>query len=307
MVSPSYYGVVSDIEEIARICHEYGALLLVDEAHGGHVYFGDRSDASFPKGALECGADMCVQSMHKVTGALTQSSVLHVKLRNLKHKNVDNSIDIDKLCANLHIVQSTSPNYILMTSLDCARYELAQNGKEMVLEAKRLCEYAREKINAISGFRCMGREILTQYQVNMELSDFENVVAVVTYANTVMDMDRLVEACRKISQNRCDVNKTASSNSINKRLPGIPVQKLTPRQAYFTKAEEIDWKDSVGKISAEMIAPYPPGIPIIYPGEVISQEIWDYLEAFRRDGRHIHGSKDGKLNKINVCNPEGTK
>lgn len=347
MVSPSYYGVVSDIEEIARICHEYGALLLVDEAHGGHVYFGDRSDASFPKGALECGADMCVQSMHKVTGALTQSSVLHVKLRNLKHQNVDNSIDIDKLCANLHIVQSTSPNYILMTSLDCARYELAQNGKEMVLEAKRLCEYAREKINAISGFRCMGREILgeenfdkisknsvcaidttrlvisakdlgitgfeldeilfTQYQVNMELSDFENVVAVVTYANTVMDMDRLVEACRKISQNRCDVNKTASSNSINKRLPGIPVQKLTPRQAYFTKAEEIDWKDSVGKISAEMIAPYPPGIPIIYPGEVISQEIWDYLEAFRRDGRHIHGSKDGKLNKINVCNPEGTK
>lgn len=322
LVSPSYYGVVSDLEEIAKVCHEYGALLLVDEAHGGHVYFHDR----LPKGALECGADMCVQSMHKVTGALTQSSVMHVKSTLLSDS------DREKISANLHIVQSTSPNYLLMTSLDCARYELAMNGESMMEKALALTDYAREEINKIKGFACMTDEVVgkngvagldstrlvisakelgisgfdldeilfEQYAVNMELSDNQNVLAVITSANTSEDMERLISACKKISEQYCDISVINDSDVINKSFPAIPEQLLSPRQAYFSKNEDVAWNKCVGEISAEMIAPYPPGIPVVYPGERITQEIWDYLEWFRANGRHIHGSKDGKLETIRI-------
>ena len=316
LVSPSYYGITSNLKELADICHEYGAMLLVDEAHGGHLYFHNK----LPKGALEQEADMCVQSMHKVTGALTQSSVLHIKSK---------IADKEKVASNLHIVQSTSPNYLLMTSLDCARYELAMRGQEMMESALELAAYAKERINAIAGFRCMDKEVIgaaniagmdgtrlvisakelgytgfeleerlfEEYAVNMELADYENVLAIVTYANTRDEIERLIAACKNIAGN--DKRKTKQP-CVRPEFPNIPEQVLTPRQAYFAKTEEVLWKQAVGRISAEMIAPYPPGIPIIYPGERITQEVWDYLEIFRQDERHIHGSRDGKLEVIKV-------
>lgn len=316
LVSPSYYGITSDLKSIADICHEYGAMLLVDEAHGGHLYFHE----DLPEGALEQGADMCVQSMHKVTGALTQSSVLHIKSK---------LADKERVKSNLHIVQSTSPNYLLMTSLDCARYELAMHGGEMMEQALRLADYARERINAITGFQCMEQTVVGQagiagldqtrlvisakslgltgfeleellfrkYAVNMELADYENVLAIVTYANTQDEIERLMEACENIAK---DYVMTTEQLRVQPKLPQLPEQVLTPRQAYFSASEEIAWQQAVGRISAEMIAPYPPGIPIIYPGERITQEVWDYLEQFRRENRHIHGSRDGKLEVIKV-------
>lgn len=148
MVNPSYYGVCSDLAAIAKVCHAYGALLLVDEAHGGHLYF----HKELPMGALEAGADLCVQSMHKVTGALTQSSVLHSK-----YHGVGGAV-LERITQNLQLVQSTSPSYILMISLDCARYELALHGTEMMEKALFLAAYARKKIAEIAGFRCMKGE-----------------------------------------------------------------------------------------------------------------------------------------------------
>lgn len=316
LVSPSYYGVTSNLRELADICHEYGAMLLVDEAHGGHLYFHEE----LPQGALEQGADMCVQSMHKVTGALTQSSVLHIKSK---------LADFERVAANLHIVQSTSPNYLLMTSLDCARYELAMHGREMMEQALKLAEYARKKIQAIPGFQCMQEEIVgragiagldktrlvfsakelgltgfaleellfQRYAVNMELADYENVLAIVTYANTQEEIERLIYACESLSNEYLVKEK---ETYVPPAFPALPEQVLTPRQAYFSMSEEIPWQQAVGRISAEMIAPYPPGIPIIYPGERITQEVWNYLEKFRREKRHIHGSRDGKLEFIKV-------
>ena len=137
LVSPSYYGICSDLKAIAEVCHAYGALLLVDEAHGGHLYFHEQ----LPAGALEAGADVCVQSMHKVTGALTQSSVLHIR-----HHGVGEAA-LERIAQNLQLVQSTSPSYLLMISLDCARYELAMNGREMMEKALRLAEGARDRIH----------------------------------------------------------------------------------------------------------------------------------------------------------------
>jgi len=317
LVSPSYYGICSDLETIAKICHAHGALLLVDEAHGGHVYFHDR----LPVGALEAGADACVQSMHKVTGALTQSSVLHIKYHGV------GEAALDRIAQNLQLVQSTSPSYLLMTSLDCARYELARNGTKMMEKALYLAEYAREKIQKIAGFRCMEREqtdrtrlvisardlgltgyvlekmFFENYAVNMELSDYENVLAVVTYANEIEDMDRLIAACVDISR-KCAkqaVLQTIYDKNDYPSFPQLPQQIMTPRRAYFSNTKTVRWQEAVGQITGQMIAPYPPGIPVIYPGERISQEVWDYIECFRRDGRHMHGvGQDGKLDWVKI-------
>lgn len=324
LVSPSYYGICSDLERIAEICHEYNAMLLVDEAHGGHVYFNE----SLPQGAMQAGADMCVQSMHKVTGALTQSSVLHVNSKLL------NNTQQKKIAENLHIVQSTSPSYLLMASLDCARYELAMHGNEMMEKALRLAEYARNKINSIYGFKCMtkaveGKSAIAQldtsrlvisakalgisgfeleiilfeeYQINMELSDYENVLAVITYANTDNEIERLIEACKKISQKE-SIDRSNVMAEIDSKLPpfpNLPVQIMTPREAYFADYEEIPWENAIGRISAEMVAPYPPGIPVIYPGECIDREVWEYVQQFVVDKRHIHGLNNGKIKTVRI-------
>lgn len=339
LVNPSYYGICSDLKAIADICHEHGALLLVDEAHGGHLYFHER----LPMGALDCGADICVQSMHKVAGALTQSSVLHIKSHGI------NDDALAKIAENLHLVQSTSPNYLLMTSLDCARYDLALNGNEMMEKALSLAENARHRIQNIPGFCCMDNTgtadekmthmsqdcfynengldktrlvisasrlgltgfelddiLFNKYGVNMELSDYNNVLAIITYANEGNDIDRLVEACKDISKaystaSQLRHKKKQPANSKITAFPKLPYQVMTPRKAYFSAKKTIPWQDAAGKVSGQMIAPYPPGIPVIYPGERISQDIWEYIERFRRDGRHMHGTdEDGKLNYIKI-------
>lgn len=321
LVNPSYYGICSDLQRIADICHENNALLLVDEAHGGHLYF-DNADQR--RGALECGADMCVQSMHKVTGALTQSSVLHIKNHGVR------SEILSRVAQNLHLVQSTSPSYLLMISLDCARYELAMNGESMYQRAAELAGYARRRINSIEGFECLEKAeiplldetrlvisarglgisgfaldtmLFEEYCVNAELSDHENVLAIVTYANEKQELDRLINACINISEKyRADkIKNDTSVIKMRSGFPPLPEQCLTPRQAYFAEKKTIAWSETVGKLSGQIIAPYPPGIPVIYPGERISPEVWKYIESFRQEGRHIHGAdKDGQLERIKI-------
>lgn len=328
LVSPTYYGICSDLQKIADICHENNALLLVDEAHGAHLYFDKDGKADKKRGALECGADICVQSMHKVTGALTQSSVLHIKNHGVREDV------LLRVAENLKLVQSTSPSYLLMISLDCARYELAMHGREMYQKAAKLAAYARMKINAIEGFACMemmesdavdstrlvisARELgisgfaldeilFSRYHVNVELSDHENVLAIVTYANEKEELDRLIHACSRIDAEygcKDKTNKKKSDMCVIKMQPCFPSlseQCMTPRQAYFSKKKRIAWQEAVGAISGQVIAPYPPGIPVIYPGERISREVWEYIECFRKDGRHIHGAnRNGTLDSIEI-------
>ncbi|NCB91308.1 MAG: aminotransferase class V-fold PLP-dependent enzyme [Clostridia bacterium] len=326
LVNPTYYGVCSDIESISRVCHEHGALLLVDEAHGGHLYFNreKKGTGELPRGAILQGADMCAQSMHKVTGSLTQSSLLHVG---------SEQVDTGRLESNLHLVQSTSPSYLLMTSLDAARYELALHGDDMLAHTLELSQNARERINQIPGIKCYGREIIGQavfdldttrlvisadslgisgfdladrlyeeFGVGLELSDEKHVVAIVTYANTMEDVDRLVTALEGISS---DLNGRKREGNAQFSKPvlwdfSLPEYVLSPRTAYFSKKKKIKWEDAEGKIAGEALIPYPPGIPLINPGERINRQVWSYMERYRKMGLHFHGPEDKLLETIHI-------
>ncbi len=315
VVSPTYYGITSDLEGIAKVCHAHNAVLMVDEAHGAHCYF----SGLLPKGAMQAGADMCVQSIHKVTGSFTQSSMIHVKSK---------LVDRGFLEANLHLVQSTSPSYLLMASLDMARHDMAMRGAQMVDDASRLAIAARAEINTIKGIRCAGKELegragiyrldetrltisaaqigirgfdlkkmlFDEYNVDVELADYRNVLAIVTFANKKEDLDRLVDALKDIAVRFKDGQPLPPA----RQLPPQPEYVISPREAYFAKKKRIPWAEAVGKVSAEMIAPYPPGIPLIYQGERMSQEVWDYLEEVRRRKGHMHGPSDVELNTLQI-------
>lgn len=315
VVSPTYYGICSDLRGIAEICHQNGKVLIVDEAHGAHMYFSNR----LPEGALLQGADMCSQSIHKVTGSLTQSSMLHINSK---------LVDVDKVEALLQIVQSTSPSYLLLSSLDIARYELAISGKRMAEMAVELSDYARSEINKIEGMICMEDQLIgecgvkavdttrlvisakklgltgfrlhsmlfEEFRIDLELSDYINVVGIITYANTKEDVDRLIGALKRIAHAHKD--GTEIKNEIY--LPPVPLRLLTPREAFFSLKKSIPWGEAVDQIAGEMIAPYPPGIPVIYPGERMTKEIWDYVESYRSDGRHLHGPSDKTLSVFKI-------
>ena len=317
MVSPSYYGVVDKVEKISKVCQEFGCLCMVDEAHGAHLYFSD----DLPDGALTQGADICVQSFHKVAGALTQSSVMHVASK---------EIDVDVLQSNLQMLQSSSPSYLLMASLDAARYELAQQGWQMCDEALALAEYARGEIDKIDGINCLSKALVGKYEigdidltklvitatdigidgfalkkllindynVEVELADHHNVLAVLTFANQKGEVTQLVEALKDIAGKLA--NKKPSREMLNS-IPPLPKMQLTPREAHFSKKRKVVWQEAVDKIAGEAIIPYPPGIPVVYPGELISQEVWDYIERFRTNECHFHGALDKESgNEINI-------
>lgn len=309
LVNPTYYGVFSDLRKIADICHRNQVVLLVDEAHGGHVYFSNR----LPEGALSCGADMCAQSFHKVTGSLTQSSVLHMASDRASRAKVE---------AALKLVQSTSPSYLLMASLDAARYELASHGQEMMEQALGLANGAREKINHIQGMHCLTKQdvigksrvfdldetrlvircdYLTGYElqqklkqehnVELELADFKNVLAIITYANEQEEINQLVEGLKAISRKYSRQEMCLPEV----KMPVIPEMVISPREAFFSETETVFWENAQGKIAGELIAPYPPGIPLVCPGERLTKEICEAVEQYRSMGCHFHGPEDEGL------------
>ena len=309
LTSPTYYGIGSDLQKIADICHSHGVLLLVDEAHGSHFAFSDK----LPKTALSCGADMVSQSTHKTLNSMTQSSMLHVK---------GSLVDISKVDAALKIVQSTSPSYILMASLDAARQNAALNGRTAVCRMLDITSYIRSTLSSIDGVSCPenvdGNEVFSfdktrivfsvkgisgfylseilfeKYNICCEMADNYNVVSIIGSSDSYEDADRLINAVKEIAA-------TVNSGKIKEfSLPHRPPMAMTPRKAFFAKSTRTNFKDSVGKVSAEMIAPYPPGIPVIYPGEVITEEIYEFISEAIKDGRHIHGFSDKSMETIKI-------
>lgn len=309
ITSPTYHGICSDIEKISKICRRYNALLLVDEAHGSHFAFNDR----LPKSALSSGADMSAQSIHKTGGSMTQSSMLHVKGSNEL---------IASASSALKIVQSTSPSYILMASIDGARHSMAVNGKLITDKMIDTADFIRKEINSINGaFCCTSDRYVFDYDCSrlvfgvnglsgFELSDIlfkesgictemcdgYNVVAVIGPGDSKDDALRLVNAIKSAAAKYSGEPLGFDFNS----SPSLPPMEITPRKAYFSDTERIPFEKSAGRISAEMIAPYPPGIPVIYPGQIMTPEIYEFISDALSHKRHIHGFSDGCGKTIKV-------
>lgn len=320
MVYPTYYGVAGDIKTIALIVHEYDMVLLVDEAHGPHLHFSD----SLPVQALDAEADIVAQSTHKILGSMTQTSLLH-----MKGKRVDKE-RFNKMCS---LVQSTSPNYLLMASLDTAREQMALKGKELIDKAVNLAENLRRRINEIDGLFCFGREYMNsagkfaldvtkltvsvrglgisgaqaehilrhKYKIQCELSDFYNLLFIISYADSQRECDYLYNALKNLAR---DFIGKKQRELVQIKLPPLPEYVLSPRDAMFKRTKKVDFKSSAGCIAGEMITFYPPGIPIIYLGERISREIIDYVDLQKNSGGNVIGPEDMNLYTVRVVEDE---
>lgn len=316
IINPTYYGVATDIKKIADIVHSYDIPLIVDEAHGPHLAFSEK----LPMSALEAGADICAQSTHKIIGSLTQGSLLHVKSKYVNPTRVQQI---------LNLMQTTSPSYILMASLDCARRQIALEGRSLLEKAIELCKYTRNEINKIPGFYCFGEEVLgkpgsysfdstkltissrelgitgfeldmilaDKYHIQMELSDFYNVLAVGSFGDTKEGMDRLLSALKEISNDYYGKREPIQDFL---DIPTIPRKILNPREAFYSNKTSISLKDSIGKISGEFLLAYPPGIPVLCPGEEITQEIVDYVHDLKRANLYVQGTEDLTVENIKI-------
>lgn len=323
IINPTYYGVASDIKRIADIVHSYDIPLIVDEAHGPHLGFNDR----LPMSGMQAGADMCAQSTHKIIGSLTQSSLLQVR---------SERIDVNRVQQVMNLLQTTSPSYILMASLDVARMQIATKGKELLDTAIDLAEYTRSEVNKIPGLYCFGREVLNKkgafdidptkiticckdmgitgfqldqiladkYHIQVELSDLYNVLAVGSFGDTKQTMDALISALREISAEYTNIQNRRGGVL---EIPEIPKQVATPREAFNSPKIPVSLKNSIGEISGEFLLAYPPGIPVLCPGERITPEIINYVEALKNAGLYVQGTEDPDVNFIRVLKKSSAK
>jgi arginine decarboxylase len=317
MVYPTYYGAGGDLGAIAEIVHGYDLPLLVDEAHGAH--FGFHPD--LPPSALSLGADLSVQSTHKLLGALTQSAMVHVN---------SSRIDRDRLSRCLRSIQTTSPSYLLLASLDAARQQMALQGKELMSQTIELAKIARTKISQIEGLSVVeldtttpgckyfdptrltvtvtslnltgfaADEILTdRLGVVAELPSLRHLTFIISLGNTLADIDRLVAAFTELSTNyrqdrQLELPAIAPPSQI------LTTMAMTPRQADRSPHLRVSIAAAVGKISAESICPYPPGIPIVMPGEIVTAEALDYLRRVLDLGGELAGCSDLGLATISI-------
>lgn len=313
---PNYYGICSDIEAIEKVVHKYEKILIVDEAHGSHLNL----SKALPIDAIDAGADIVIQSTHKTLSSFTQSSMLHVKSKR---------VDIDRLRFMLMMNQSSSPSYLLMTSLDEARNVAERDGKALMNKLLANINDFHEKISKISGMkvfdeRLVGKygikhidrtrlvidltdlgisgtqlEVLLRkkYGIQVEMSDMKNIVAVCTIGNTRDDFEKLLKALVNIKEKNAKKVIKTEKITVLQRTPKI---NILPRDAAFANKKEIKFEESAGKTSGEYIIPYPPGIPVVCPGEEITKEIIEYVKTLKESDINIMGLDDNHLEKIKV-------
>ena len=315
--NPTYYGICSNLKEIVRLAHEHNLLALVDEAHGTHFYFRD----DLPMSAMEAGADMASVSMHKSGGSLTQSSFL------LLGPNVN----ADYVRQVINLTQTTSGSYLLMASLDMSRKNLALNGEEIFSKVKRLAHYAREEINQIGDYYAYCRELINgdsvydfdvtklsiftldvglagievydllrdEYGIQIEFGDIGNVLAYISVGDSEANIERLVGALSEIRRRfKKDRSGMLDHEYIN------PEVVISPQAAFYGEKESLPLMQSVDRVCSEFVMCYPPGIPILAPGEKITKEILDYIQYAKDKGCFMTGPEDMEINNLNVLKEE---
>ncbi len=311
--NPTYYGICSDIRAITELAHQNNMLMLADEAHGTHFYFGE----GLPLSAMAAGADMASVSMHKSGGSLTQSSFL------LTGKKVNSG----RVRQIINLTQTTSGSYLFMSSLDISRKNLAVNGREIFGKVTRLADYAREEINQIGDFYAYSKELINgdsifdfdttklsvntvdtglagievydilrdDYDIQIEFGDMGNILAYISVGDRERDIERLVGA---LSEIRRRYKKDKNGMLISEYIP--PHVITSPQEAFYADKESVPLEDGRGRICSEFVMCYPPGIPILAPGEEITDEIIRYIKYAKEKGCFMTGAEDMSIDRLNV-------
>ena len=311
--NPTYYGVCSDIRSIVKLAHEHGMYCLADEAHGTHFYFSDK----LPVSAMEAGADMAAVSMHKSGGSLTQSSLLLT----------GPGISPGHVRQIINLTQTTSGSYLLMSSLDISRRNLALRGRETFEKVMELAEYARSEINEIPGFYAFSKELINgdsvfdfdvtklsvhtlevglagievydllrdEYDIQIEFGDFGNVLAYLSIGDRKRDVERLVSALSEISRR---FGKEKVDLLEQEYIP--PLVAVSPQDAFYAPKEALPLENCVGRICSEFVMCYPPGIPLLAPGEQVTQAIVEHIVYAKEKGCTLTGPEDEEIRQLNV-------
>ncbi len=311
--NPTYYGICSDLRTIVEEAHRYGMQVLVDEAHGTHFYFGD----SMPLSAMSAGADMASVSMHKSGGSLTQSSFLLI----------GENVNPGYVRQIINLTQTTSGSYLLLSSLDISRRNLALRGREAFARVVELAEYARNEINQIGGYYAFSREMINgssvydfdatklsvhtldiglagievydilrdEYDIQIEFGDLGNVLAYLSIGDRRQEVERLVSALADIKRRyRKDKTGMLSQEYIS------PTVVMTPQESFYAEKESLPIKETKGRVCSEFVMCYPPGIPILAPGEEITDKIIDYILYAKEKGCSMTGPEDDWIERLNV-------
>lgn len=314
LVHPTYEGICGDVAAIATFAHDHGIPLIVDEAHGPHFAF----HPQFPQSALAAGADLVVQSTHKMLGALTQAAMLHTQ---------GSLIDRPRLSQTLQLVQSTSPNYLLLASLDAARHQLAHAGLNIMQQVLNLANKAHNQLHQLPNYRpwnpidstsgCIALDptrltipvdpfsaqaydldqiLIDTYHISAELITPDHITFLITLGNTEDDIDHLLFALRALYHPH--LHPSPLTYSTHKPPISLPV--LSPREAYWHPAKVVPVLEAIDRISTESICPYPPGIPILLPGERIQKQDLDWLLHLKQQGGIITGCSDPCFQTLKV-------
>lgn len=311
--NPTYYGICSDLRSIVKLAHDRGMLVLADEAHGTHLYFHE----ALPVSGMEAGADMAAVSMHKSGGSLTQSSLL------LLNSTV-NTRYVEQI---INLTQTTSASYLLLSSLDISRRNLALRGHESFEKVSSMAEYARKEINSIGGYYAYGKDIVNggsiydfditklsvytrdmgltgievydllrdEYDIQIEFGDIGNILAYISIGDRIQDIERLVGALEDIKR-----LYSRKSSMLHNAEYIAPIVAATPQKAFYSEKELIPIRETAGRICGEFVMCYPPGIPILAPGEQITAEIIDYILYAKEKGCSMQGPEDPDISKLNV-------
>lgn len=311
--NPTYYGICSDLKKIVDIAHKHGLLVLCDEAHGTHFYFG----GDLPVSGMAAGADMAAVSVHKTGGSLTQSAMLLMGA----------GVNADYVRQVINLTQTTSASYLLMVSLDLARQNLALHGREFYARTVEFAEYARGEINAIGGYYAFGGELCDgrafyafdrtklsihtramglagievydllrdEYDIQIEFGDIGNILAIITGGDRALEIERLVSALSEIKRlyGRSPAG-LYDHEYIN------PTVELPPQEAFYADRVSLPIEQTAGRICGEFVMCYPPGIPILAPGERITRDILDYIAFAKEKGCSLTGPQDMKVERLEV-------
>lgn len=315
ITSPNYNGVCTDLAKIQEVCKKYNKILLVDEAHGPHLKF----HSDLPVSAAEIGADMYVHSVHKILSALSQGSILHFN---------SEIVDLKRVKKVVSMLQTTSPNYFILASIDAARMQVVKYGAKVFDKIIRYCESARDEINKLHNMFTLTRkgikskyydldltkltinvtktgltgyqieEILAkEYKVQVDCADMFNLVAITGYGTTQEDIEKLVYALTDISK-----KYSGQSETWKLKIPPLATEvAMLPRDAFFSSnVKRVELKKAVGYISAQTLTPYPPGLPILTPGERITKDTVEYLQELASFTVRISGQESEMLKTVRV-------